>query len=54
MGHLGFTGTSLWIDLDQETVVVLLTNRHHRVEKRSRFDRRPPVHDLILEAFHAG
>ncbi len=54
VGHLGFTGTSLWIDLESEAVVVLLTNRHHLVEKRSRFDLRPQVHDLILEAFHAG
>lgn len=26
-GHLGFTGTSLWLDLAHETVAVLLTNR---------------------------
>lgn len=28
-GHLGFTGTSLWIDPLQDLVVVLLTNRVH-------------------------
>jgi CubicO group peptidase (beta-lactamase class C family) len=28
-GHLGFTGTSLWIDPDRELVGVLLTNRVH-------------------------
>lgn len=28
-GHLGFTGTSLWIDPDKERVFVLLTNRTH-------------------------
>jgi CubicO group peptidase (beta-lactamase class C family) len=27
IGHLGFTGTSLWIDPDEEVVMVLLTNR---------------------------
>lgn len=27
VGHLGFTGTSVWIDRDQALVVVLLTNR---------------------------
>jgi len=27
VGHTGFTGTSLWIDPDQELTVVLLTNR---------------------------
>ncbi|HEX6183067.1 MAG TPA: serine hydrolase domain-containing protein [Pyrinomonadaceae bacterium] len=28
-GHLGFTGTSCWIDPDAERVLVLLTNRTH-------------------------
>jgi len=28
-GHTGWTGTSLWIDPDSETVVILLTNRVH-------------------------
>jgi CubicO group peptidase (beta-lactamase class C family) len=27
IGHLGFTGCSLWIDLDREITVALLTNR---------------------------
>ncbi|UCF39508.1 MAG: beta-lactamase family protein, partial [Gemmatimonadota bacterium] len=54
IGHLGFTGTSLWIDLEREAVVVMLTNRVHQVAKKSRFDLRPVVHDLILEAFAAG
>ena len=54
VGHLGFTGTSLWIDLASEAAVVLLTNRVHLVAKKSRFALRPVVHDLILEAFEAG
>ena len=54
VGHLGFTGTSLWIDLEREVVVVMLTNRVHLVAKKSRFELRPVVHDLILEAFQAG
>ena len=28
-GHLGFTGTSIWIDPNQEIIIVLLTNRVH-------------------------
>ena len=32
-GHLGFTGTSLWIDPDQNIIVVLLTNRVHPSRK---------------------
>ncbi len=51
IGHLGFTGTSVWIDLEREAIVVMLTNRIHQVAKRSRFDLRPTVHDAILEAF---
>lgn len=54
IGHLGFTGTSLWIDLERECVVVMLTNRVHQVAKRSKFELRPVVHDLIREAFAAG
>ncbi|MDP6977399.1 MAG: serine hydrolase domain-containing protein [Myxococcota bacterium] len=54
VGHLGFTGTSLWIDLEREAIVVMLTNRVHLVAKRSRFDLRPAVHDFIIDAFDAG
>ncbi|MCA9511853.1 MAG: serine hydrolase domain-containing protein [Myxococcota bacterium] len=54
IGHLGFTGTSLWIDLEQEAIVVLLTNRHHLVEKRSKFTLRAEIHDAVMEAFLAG
>ena len=54
VGHLGFTGTSLWIDLEAEAVVILLTNRCHQVAKFSRFELRPIVHDLVREAFAEG
>jgi CubicO group peptidase (beta-lactamase class C family) len=53
VGHLGFTGTSLWIDLAREAVVVMLTNRVHLVAKRSPFKLRPVVHDLVMESFLA-
>ena len=29
VGHLGFTGTSFWLDLELGQMVVLLTNRVH-------------------------
>jgi CubicO group peptidase (beta-lactamase class C family) len=54
VGHLGFTGTSLWIDLDREVAIALLTNRVHLIAKKSRFGLRPIVHDAIIEAFEAG
>ena len=28
-GHLGFTGTSCWVDAGRERVLILLTNRTH-------------------------
>jgi len=33
-GHVGYTGTSLWIDPDREMFVVLLTNRVHAARAR--------------------
>jgi CubicO group peptidase (beta-lactamase class C family) len=53
IGHLGFTGTSLWIDLEAECVVVMLTHRVHLVAKKSRFGLRGEIHDLVREAFAA-
>ncbi|MDJ0790144.1 MAG: serine hydrolase domain-containing protein [Myxococcota bacterium] len=53
VGHLGFTGTSIWVDLEAECVVVLLTNRVHLVAKRSQFTLRARIHDAIREAFAA-
>jgi CubicO group peptidase (beta-lactamase class C family) len=53
VGHLGFTGTSLWIDLERELIVVMLTNRIHQVAKRSQFSLRPKVHDAIVEGLTA-
>jgi CubicO group peptidase (beta-lactamase class C family) len=47
-GHLGYTGTSLWIDPRCELEVVLLSNRVHpsrRNEKIKIF--RPYIHDLV-------
>jgi len=29
IGHVGFTGTSLWVDRQQGCVMALLSNRHH-------------------------
>ena len=35
-GHLGFTGTSIWIDPHQEIIIVLLTNRVHPNRKKDK------------------
>jgi hypothetical protein len=44
----------MWIDLEREAIVVMLTNRVHMVAKRSRFDLRPKIHDFIIEGLTAG
>jgi CubicO group peptidase (beta-lactamase class C family) len=51
VGHGGFTGTSMWLDLPRERWVVLLTNRVHpsRTEERMKVVR-PRIHDAIVEA----
>jgi len=54
VGHLGFTGTSIWIDLEREAIIVMLANRVHQVAKRSKFDLRPRVHDFVMQGFFAG
>ncbi len=39
IGHLGFTGTSLWMDLDSGDYAILLTNRVHPVRTDDRIRR---------------
>ncbi|MBW1988815.1 MAG: beta-lactamase family protein [Deltaproteobacteria bacterium] len=51
VGHLGFTGTSFWADLDTGTVVVLLTNRVHPSRENDGIRAfRPLIHDRVMEA----
>jgi CubicO group peptidase (beta-lactamase class C family) len=51
VGHLGFTGTSLWIDLERDAHVVFLTNRVHPDRQNERIRAvRPRVHDAVWEA----
>ena len=53
-GHLGFTGSSLWIDPGRKLSVTLLTNRTwpNRSSQLIR-EVRPRVHDAIVEALEA-
>ena len=51
VGHLGFTGTSLWWDLEKDCSVILLTNRIHPSRTNDKIKSfRPHVHDLIMKA----
>jgi CubicO group peptidase (beta-lactamase class C family) len=51
VGHLGFTGTSFWVDLVKNVVVILLTNRIHPDPDNERIKAfRPLLHDAVMEA----
>ena len=50
VGHLGFTGTSIWWDLEKNCHVILLTNRVHPSRKNDKITAfRPYIHDLIMK-----
>lgn len=50
VGHLGFTGTSLWIDLVKDVIVVFLTNRVHPSRENEKIRNfRPRLHDCVME-----
>jgi CubicO group peptidase (beta-lactamase class C family) len=50
VGHLGFTGTSFWLDLERDLTVILLTNRVHPSRANEAIKSfRPLLHDLIFE-----
>jgi CubicO group peptidase (beta-lactamase class C family) len=51
IGHLGFTGTSFWFDLERDLLVILLTNRVHPTRTNEKIKRfRPLIHDRIFSA----
>ena len=50
VGHLGFTGTSFWIDPEKEVVIVLLSNRVHPSRENTKIKQfRPYFHDGVIE-----
>lgn len=52
VGHLGFTGTSFWMDIKRNIIVILLTNRVHpsRENDKIKFFR-PKVHNAVMDCF---
>lgn len=51
VGHLGFTGTSVWIDLERQVHVILLTNRVHPSRDNTAIRSfRPRLHDAVMRA----
>jgi len=48
-GHLGFTGTSLWIDPNEEIIIVFLTNRVYPTrENKGIYNIRRELHNSIM------
>jgi len=51
VGHLGFTGTSFWVDLLKGVIVILLTNRIHPNRENERIKAfRPLLHDTVMNS----
>jgi serine-type D-Ala-D-Ala carboxypeptidase len=49
VGHLGFTGTSVWIDLEREMHVIVLSNRvHPRRDNEKIKSFRPALHNAVM------
>ncbi|MCX8210950.1 MAG: serine hydrolase [Lewinella sp.] len=55
-GHLGFSGTSVWADSENDVVFVLLTNRVHPDPNNKRFQKmqiRGKVHQGVYQALNS-
>jgi serine-type D-Ala-D-Ala carboxypeptidase len=51
IGHLGYNGTSLWIDLERQLAIVLLTNRTWPDRSTQAIRAvRPAFHDAVIES----
>jgi serine-type D-Ala-D-Ala carboxypeptidase len=54
VGHLGFTGPSVWWDLEKNCHIILLNNRVHPTRKNDKIhDFRPHIHDLIMTTVYS-
>ena len=54
VGHLGFTGTSIWWDIERDVHVVFLTNRVHPSRDNAAIrEYRPLVHDAVMEGLRS-
>ena len=53
-GHTGFTGTSIWVDIETTQFLVLLTNRVHPTrENDAMIQFRRDIHDASAEDYRA-
>ncbi len=50
IGHLGFTGTSFWMDPEKDIIIVFLSNRIHPTRENTKIRQfRPFFHDALME-----
>jgi CubicO group peptidase (beta-lactamase class C family) len=50
VGHTGFTGTSIWMDLKKDVVAIFLSNRIHPKRDNDKIKQfRPVIHNAIME-----
>jgi serine-type D-Ala-D-Ala carboxypeptidase len=50
VGHTGFTGTSIWMDLEKDVIAILLSNRVHPKRDNDKIKEfRPVFHDAVME-----
>ena len=50
VGHTGFTGTSIWMDLEKDVIAILLSNRVHPKRDNDKIKQfRPVFHDAVME-----
>jgi CubicO group peptidase (beta-lactamase class C family) len=50
VGHTGFTGTSIWMDLKKDVIAIFLSNRIHPKRDNDKIKQfRPVIHDAIME-----
>lgn len=55
VGHLGFAGTSIWMDLERDVMVIFLTNRIHPTRNNQKIrEFRPVLHDRIMTELGVG
>jgi CubicO group peptidase (beta-lactamase class C family) len=51
VGHTGFTGTSIWMDLEKDVIAILLSNRVHPKRDNDKIKQfRPAFHDAVMES----
>ena len=54
IGHLGFTGCSVWMDLEKDLWIILLSNRvHPSVNNQKITPFRPLLHDAVMQELAA-